>query len=328
MASIASDHVIQQYIDGTLKLTFTDLHIHTEYSLQDGMIRVADTKDPKKVKKDIILNAERRNTGAVTATDHGNMYGQAVLAGVAKAFDLKHIPGCEFYLATDSRHDKSYTRRGEAYCHINAWAKNYDGYSNMCVMQKLSFTEGFYYVPRIDRELMDKYGDNIMWSDACVGGIISQFITDNRPERAYAEFMWMLNRFKDDFYVEYHNHGMPAEDMVNKIKVEWADKHGVPVIAATDAHFYNKEDAGAHRTLLCIQYGNWADNPAFSGFDGDGYWLMDTEELLHRYPVEYLNNTQLVVDKVDGGIIKFGDIIPPKFEVPEWFVNASRDMLL
>lgn len=307
-----------------MPITFTDLHIHTEYSLKDGMIRIADAKDPKHVRTDIILNAERRNTGAVTATDHGNMYGQALLASTAKTFGLKHIPGCEFYMSTHTRHDKKYSKRSEAYMHINAWAKNRQGYSNMCILQKLSYTEGFYYVPRIDKEIVDRYGDGIIWSDACVGGVVSSFIMDGQPELGYTEFMWYLDRFKDDFYIEYHNHHIAEEKMVNEVKVQWANKHGVPIIAATDAHFANREDWEAHKVLLCIQYGNWLDNPLFDGFPGDGYWLMDENELLQRYPVEYLNNTQLIVDKVEGGIIQFGDIRPPQYQVPEWFINSME----
>lgn len=306
------------------KITFTDLHLHTEYSLQDGQIRIADYDDPKHIKGEIILNAERRNTGAVTVTDHGNMYGQANLASVCKTFGFKHIPGCEFYMARDGRMDKSYARRGEAYHHINAWAKNKTGYSNMCRMQKLSYTEGFYYVPRIDKDLVERYHEGIMWSDACVGGVVCDHITAGNIDKAYEEFMWYLNLIKDDFYIEYHNHGIPIEDECNKIKVEWANKHGVPIIACTDAHFYKKDDRRAHKTLLCIQYGRWFDDPTFDGFPGDGYWLMDEDELIARYPIEYLNNTQLIVDKVEGGIVEFGDVRPPQFKVPQWFIDERR----
>lgn len=310
-----------------MALTFTDLHVHSEFSLQDGMIHIADKKDPKHIKADIVLNAERRNTGAVVITDHGNMYGQAVAAQVCKTFGLKHIPGCEFYMATDSRFDKSYAKRGDAYVHINAWCKNKEGYANMCRLQKASFVDGFYYVPRIDKELVERYHDGIMWSDACIGGTICTHLLKGDYDKAYSEFMWYLDLLGDDFYIEWHNHGIEAEDKCNQIKKEWADKHGVPIVACTDAHFANKKDAEAHKTLLCIQYGNWFDNPTFGGFQGDGYWLLSEEELLERYPVEYLNNTQLVIDRCEGNIIKFGDTMPPTFQVPQWFidqVNASR----
>lgn len=310
-------------------LTYTDLHLHTEFSLQDGMIRIVDEDDPKHIKRDIILNAEQRGTGAVAATDHGNMYGQAIVATACKNFGMKHMPGCEFYMATDGRLDKKYSKRGDAYVHINAWAKNKDGYANMCRMQKASFTEGFYYVPRIDKELVQKYHDGIMWSDACLGGTICSHIVDGNIEKAHAEFMWYLDLIGDDFYIEYHNHHIELEDQANQIKCGWANEHGVPIIACTDAHFYKKEDAEAHKALLCIQYGNWFDNPAFGGFPGDGYWLLSKEELLERYPVEYLNNTQLIVDKVEPKIIEFGEVRPPKFRVPEWFIKQleeSRDV--
>lgn len=302
------------------KLTYTDLHCHTEYSLKDGKIRITDHEDPKHIKGELILNAERRGTGAVTSTDHGNMYGHAVMASACKRFgDLKHIPACEFYMAPVSRHDKNSAKGEKKYRHICAWAKNRRGYSNMCQLSKLSYTEGFYGAPRIDKELIDKLGDDIMWSDACVGGTISSLLVNGLHDQAYAEFMWFLNRFKGDFYIEYQNHGIEKEEEANLIKIEWANKHGVPVIATTDAHFATKEEKEAHRVLLCIQYQDWLDNPLGGGFDGDGYWLLSEDELLQRYPVEYLNNTQLIVDKVEPHIIEFGDITPPSFQVPQWF---------
>lgn len=307
-----------------MSITFTDLHCHSEYSLQDGMIRIADANDPKHIPQDIIVNAQRRNTGAVTVTDHGNMYGQAILAQMCKNFDLKHIPGCEFYMSADSRFDKSYANRGSAYVHINTWAKNKTGYMNMCRLQKLSFEEGFYYVPRIDKELVEKYHEGIIWSDACVGGTISSYIVAGDTDSAYNEFMWYLDLIGDDFYIEYHNHKITEEDRCNEIKCEWANKHGVPIIACTDAHYANKEDAEAHKTLLCIQYGRKFDDPTFGGFNGDGYWLMSEDELVERYPVEYLNNTQLIVDKCEGNIIEFDDIKPPLFNIPKWFVDRYR----
>lgn len=305
-------------------ITFTDLHVHSEFSLQDGMIRLTDPNDPKHIKGEIIQNAERRGTGAVAVTDHGNMYGQAILASACNTFGFKHIPGCEFYMATDTRFDKSYSRRGDAYVHINAWAKNREGYANMCILQNKAYAEGFYYVPRIDKELVEKYHEGILWSDACVGGTICTHIAMGNEEKAYEEFMWYLDLLKDDFYIEWHNHNIEIEDRCNKIKGEWANKHGVPIIACTDAHFANKEDQSAHKTLLCIQYGNWYDNPQFNGFPGDGYWLMSEDELLERYPVEYLNNTQLIVDRVEPNIIEFGDIRPPQFKIPKWFEEEMQ----
>lgn len=304
-------------------IKFTDLHLHTEYSLQDGMIRVADYKDPKHIKSDIVLNAERRNTEYITATDHGNMYCQASLAQVCKTFGFKHIPACEFYLAPTSRFDKlaQDSKRSDAYDHINGWAMNKKGYTNMCIMQKASYSEGFYYVPRIDKELIEKHHDGIIWSDACVGGTVCSHILKGNIDKAYSEFMWYLDLLKDDFFIEWHSHNLKIEDECNAIKKEWADKHGVPIVACTDAHYYKKEDTDAHKALLCIQYGNWFDNPARDGFQGDGYWLLSEEELVERYPIEYLNNTSIITSKCEGNCITFGDVIPPQFKIPQSFID-------
>jgi DNA polymerase-3 subunit alpha len=158
-----------------------------------------------------------------------------------------------------------------------------------------------------------------MWSDACVGGIVSGPIVSGREDIGYEWFKWFLDRFKDDFYIEFQRHYIPDEDSANEVKIAWANKHGVPIIATTDAHYYKREDKEAHETLLCIQYQDWLDNPLSSRFSGSGYHLMDDYELMQRHPIEYLNNTQLVVDKVDDGIIQFGNITPPEFIVPDWF---------
>lgn len=304
-----------------MAITFTDLHLHSEFSLQDGMIRIADYNDPKHIKSEIILRAEKTGSDVVTVTDHGNMGAHARLASVCKTFGFKHMPGCEFYMATGSRFDKNTSKRGDAYVHINSWAINKQGYSNMCMLQKKSWEDGFYYVPRIDKELVEAFHDGILWSDACVGGTVSSLIVQGKEDEAYKEFMWYLDLLKDDFYIEFHNHGLDDEMKVNDIKISWANKHGVPIIACTDAHYTNKEDTDAHRALLCIQYGRKFDDPTFAGFGGDGYWLLSEQELIDRYPVEYLNNTRLLANRCEDNIIEFGDVITPEFKIPDWFIK-------
>jgi DNA polymerase-3 subunit alpha len=317
-----------------MALTFTDLHLHTEYSLKDGMIRILDPDDPKGKRGELILNAETRNTGAVTATDHGNMYGQAALAYACKTFGLKHIPGCEFYIAPFGMPcvDKSYKQGDIYYTHLCGWAYNKEGYRNMCILQDIAYSKGFYYHPRIDFESIDKYGDGIIWSDACIGGILSSPILAGVPDIAYQIFLWMVNRFKDNYYLEVQDHSIPEEWTANAMKIQWANLHGVPIIFTTDAHYYNREDESAHRTLLAFQYGNWFDNPAFAGFTGKNYHLLSEQELIEScINTEWLNNTQLIVDKVEGGIITFGAITPPKFEVPYGFtddyITAKEDAI-
>ena len=133
-----------------------------------------------------------------------------------------------------------------------------------------------------------------------------------------------------NFYIEYHNHGIDAENKCNEIKCEWANKHGVPIIACTDAHYFKREDTDAHKVLLCIQYskgGNnrWLDDPSFDGFPGDRYWLLEEDELIRRYPAEYIKNTRLLTQKCDGNIIEFGDIRPPQFKIPEDFIRRVKN---
>lgn len=301
-------------------LKWNPLHWHSEYSLQDGMIHVADRKDPKHVKSECVLYAEEMGCEAITFTDHGNMYAHAKLAQVCKTFGFKHIPGCEFYVSPTSRNDKTKVN-GWSYWHMCGWAKNKAGYANMCRLQKRSFTEGFYSRPRIDFELINQFGDDIMWSDACVSGILAANILSDKTEQAKQIFDWMVERFKGDFYIEYQHHGIEAEDRVNAVKIPWANERGIPIIATTDSHYYKKDDIDAQKALLCIQWGKSFNDPLFSGFDGTGYHCLNEQELLEIFPTEYINNTQLVVDKVEEKIIEFGDVVPPSFRVPQWFVD-------
>jgi DNA polymerase-3 subunit alpha len=300
-------------------IKFTDLHIHSTFSLQDGAIKIQDAKDPKHIKTRLIEVAEMRNTGAVAITDHGNCMGQAQLASVANTFGLKPIHGCEFYFAPRSRFDKSERIRSDAYTHINCWAKNKEGYANMCRLQDKSYSEGFYYVPRIDKELIEKHHTGLIFSDACVGGFIADKILKGDILGAISDFGWFKDLLKDDFVVEYHNHSIDAEKTVNNIKLEWANASGIPIIACTDAHYENSTDSFSHKALLAIQYGTWTDNPLFEGFPGIGYHLMNEEELISTFPIEYINNTEYVVNKIDENIIEFGTIKAPIFEVPGWF---------
>ena len=292
-------------------MNFVHLHVHTEYSLLDGSNKI----------KEYVARVKELGMNSAAITDHGVMYGVIDFYREARAQGIKPILGCEVYVAPGSRFDKEAGGGDDRYHHLVLLAENNKGYQNLMKIVSIGFTEGFYYKPRVDKEVLRKYHEGIMWSDACVGGTICTHLVAGNIEKAYGEFMWYLDLIKDDFYIEYHNHGIDDEDMCNEIKVEWANRHGVPIIACTDAHYTNKEDTDAHKVLLCIQYGRQFDDPTFDGFEGDGYWLMSEDELIERYPIEYLNNTKLLADKCEGNIIEFGDTIPPAFHVPDWFVK-------
>jgi len=324
-----------------LEENYVDMHLHTKFSLKDGMIRTLNHDDPKHVKEDIIQIAENRGHGIVTATDHGNMYGQAQIAMAAKNFGMKHIVGCEFYVAAnpldvagtdaligDARHIKTgFARRGESYYHLCAWAKNAEGYANLCRLQYYSSQkDAFYYENRIDLSLIDAYGDGIIWGSACLGGPIDKNIMRGHEETARLYFDWFIERFGDDFVLEYQSHGIEAEDLVNKVKMDWATKSGTMIIATTDAHFHKKEQIDHHKMLLSIQYSQKFGTPGL-GFPGSGYHILSKQELINSYPVEYLKNTKTLADRCEGGLIKFGDIVVPKFEVPTWFTRDNELMV-
>jgi len=325
------------------KIDFVDMHLHTEYSNKDGMIRTLDHDEPKKVKEDIIQIAEERGHGIITATDHGVMSAHGDLALAAYAFGMKHIIGCEFYMAAqpkqdcnqddwvwnnglmiNSRHYKSFERRGEAYYHLNAWAKNWKGYQNLCSLMWYSYYEGFYHEPRIDLELIDKYGDDIIWSGACIGGPVDQMILKEDFGGTMAMLNWFQSRFGDDFILEYHNHDIPDENTVNDQKVGIAESMGITIIAATDAHYRYKDDMDAHANLLAINFNKETDHPNTFGFKGKGYHILSANELRTSFKDEYIKNTMIIANRCDGNVLKPSkEIFTPKFSVPEWFENGG-----
>lgn len=198
---------------------FVHLHVHSEYSLLDGMSRI----------KDLPVRAKELGMKAIALTDHGVMYGAVEFYKECKKNDIKPIIGCEVYVARRTRFDKE-ASIDSGYNHLILLAKNKIGYQNLIKLVSLSFTEGFYYKPRIDKEILEKYSDGLVCLSACLAGELPQALVKNDLEKAEEIAKWYKNLFKDDYYIEIQNNGLREQVMVNQKLIELAKKLDIPVV--------------------------------------------------------------------------------------------------
>ena len=223
---------------------FVHLHVHSEYSLLDGMSRI----------KDLPIRAKELGMKAVALTDHGVMYGAVEFYKECKKNDIKPIIGCEVYVARRTRFDKD-PNIDSGYNHLILLCKNKTGYQNLIKLVSLSFTEGFYYKPRIDKDILEKYSEGLICLSACLAGELPGALKRDENEKAEEIALWYKNVFKDDYYIEIQNNGLREQVMVNQKLVALAKKLNIPVVGTNDAHYLKKEDAYNHEVLLCIQTG-------------------------------------------------------------------------
>lgn len=250
---------------------FAHLHLHTEYSLLDGATKISE------------LAQKLKNIGqtAVAITEHGNMYSLVRANIECKNVGIKHIIGCEFYVAPTSRFDKV-TKKGEArYNHLIVLAKDLIGYKQLIRMCSLGYLEGFYYRPRIDEELLfSMEPGHLIVTTACIGSSFAQDIVNGCLNEAEASITKYAMHFGKDFYLEVQNHGIELETIVTNNYINISNKLGIPIIAAQDSHYLNKEDCVAHDVALCIGTGqNFVEERKFK-FEGTNYHVMTVEEML------------------------------------------------
>lgn len=298
---------------------FAHLHLHTEYSLLDGATKISE------------LAKKLKNIGqtAVAITEHGNMYSLVRANIECKNVGIKHIIGCEFYVAPTSRFDKV-TKKGEArYNHLIVLAKDLIGYKQLIRMCSLGYLEGFYYRPRIDEELLfSMEPGHLIVTTACIGSSFAQDIVNGCLNEAEASITKYAMHFGKDFYLEVQNHGIELETIVTNNYINISNKLGIPIIAAQDSHYLNKEDCVAHDVALCIGTGqNFVEERKFK-FEGTNYHVMTVEEMLPLYREEWLTNTMDIVNKCDDGILEYGNIRLPKFVPPEPGTDPEYDRWL
>ena len=268
---------------------FTHLHLHTEYSLLDGAIRL----------KDLFPKAREYGYDALAITDHGNMYGALKFYQQALQAGIKPLIGCELYVAPKHRTDRSARSQSQAAFHLVLLAMNNTGYKNLLKLVTLANFEGFYYKPRVDKELLEQFNQGLIALSACLHGEVAHACLHGDEKAATSLAETYASIFKDRFYLELQENGIPEQTEVNRALVSLADKLGIPVVATNDCHYLNREDADAHDVLLCIQTGKTVDDPKRMKFSTDSLYFTDPEEMTKRFSwcPEALSNTREIVEK-------------------------------
>ncbi|NLL61419.1 MAG: DNA polymerase III subunit alpha [Candidatus Atribacteria bacterium] len=289
------------------KQGFVHLHVHSEYSLLDGACRI----------KELINKAKENNMPALALTDHGVMYGVIQFYKEAVAQGIKPIIGCEVYLAPNSRKDKSYGKK-ETPSHLILLVKNKIGYQNLIQLVTKSFLEGFYYKPRIDKEILKEYSEGLIGLSACLQGEIPRLILQNSFTEAQKLALNYQEIFGEgNFYLELQNNTMPEQLKVNQELIELSKTLGIPLVATNDVHYINKEDSEAHDILLCIQTATNLDDPDRMKFSTNEFYFNTQEEMLQHFAdvPEALENTLKIADECNLEI-EFRNAHLPDFNVP------------
>ncbi|MBV5313271.1 MAG: DNA polymerase III subunit alpha [Prolixibacteraceae bacterium] len=300
-------------------IPFTHLHVHSQYSILDGAASV----------RGLIAKAKGDGMTALALTDHGNMFGSKEFYDLCKKEGIKPIIGCETYVAEQSRHNKKDAKVDRSGYHLILLAKNLVGYRNLLKLVSLAYTEGFYYKPRIDKEILEKYSEGLIVSSACLGGEVPQHIMAGHLQDADETIQWFKSVFGEDFYLELQRHPSELAEMrqnvyenqvlVNKQLIELANKHKVKLICTNDIHFINAEDADAHDLLICLNTGKDLDDPSRMRYTKQE-WFKTTAEMndLFADVPEALTNTQEITNKIEAYDLNSAPIMPV-FPIPEEF---------
>lgn len=293
-----------------MKKDLVHLHVHTEYSLLDGAIRI----------KDLVKKTSEFGMKAVAITDHGAMYGVAEFYKICKDNGIKPIIGCEVYLTPDSRFKKS-SRKDANLFHLVLLAENNEGYRNLVEIVTKSFFEGYYYKPRVDKELLSKHSKGLIAMSACVSGEIPVLILENRIKEATQALNEYLDIFgKENFFLELQYHRLKEQEVINRHLIEIAGKSGVSLVATNDAHYLLKEDKSAHDALLCIQTNSTVEEPSRFGFTTDEFYFKSPDEMSAVFSdySDALLNTLRIADRTNVEL-EFGNTILPDYKPPDLY---------
>ena len=288
---------------------FVHLHVHSEFSLLDGANRI----------KDLPVRAKELGMDAIAITDHGVMFGVIDFYKACLANGVKPIIGCEVYVAPRTRFDKE-PNSDNKYNHLILLAKNNDGYKNLSKLVSLGFIDGYYYKPRIDKELLEKYHDGLICCSACLAGEISQAILKGDMQKAEESAMWFKNLFGEDYYLEVQANSLREQLLVNQQLISMSKKLNIPLVATNDSHYLRKEDYHNHEVLLCVQTGKRMTDEDRMSFSTNDYYIKSPEEMEEYFSniPEVLENTVKIADKCNV-TFDFGHTILPNYDVPEEF---------
>jgi len=288
---------------------FVHLHIHSEFSLLDGANRI----------KDLPKRAKELGMDSIAITDHGVMYGAIDFYKACKAEGVKPIIGCEVYVAPRSRFDKE-PNIDNKYNHLILLAKNNEGYKNLSKLVSIGFVDGYYYKPRIDLEVLEKYSEGLICLSACLAGAVNQALLNGQNEKAEEVALWHKRVFGDDYYIEIQNNGIQEQVLANQKLVALARKLDIPLVATNDAHYLRREDAYNHEVLLCIQTGKRMSDMDRMRFETDELYVKSPEEMIEYFKAfpDAIENTVKIADKCNVDF-EFGHTILPNYDVPEEF---------
>ncbi|MBP3664311.1 MAG: DNA polymerase III subunit alpha [Tyzzerella sp.] len=294
-------------------MSFTHLHVHTEYSLLDGSNKI----------KEYVARVKELGMTSAAITDHGVMYGVIDFYRTAKNAGIKPILGCEVYVAPGSRFDKVAGTTDDRYYHLVLLAENQKGYENLTKIVSKAFVEGYYYKPRVDMELLEEYHEGIIALSACLAGEVQK----NLQRAMYQEAFEAAKRYerifgKGNFFLELQDHGMQEQAMVNQQLLRLSEETGIELVATNDVHYTYAEDEKPHDILLCIQTGKKLDDDNRMRYEGGQYYVKSEEEMkaLFPYALEAVENTQKIADRCHVEI-EFGVTKLPKYDVPEGYTS-------
>ena len=285
---------------------FVHLHLHTEYSLLDGACKISEAP----------ARAKALGQTALAITDHGVMYGAVDFYKACRKVGIKPIIGCEIYMAPHGRRDKQYDIDGRYY-HLILLAKNKTGYHNLIKIVSRGFTEGFYFKPRADFELLEQYHEGLICLSGCAGGSVQQKLLQDDYAGAKAEALRYLQIFGADYYLELQNHGYREDAVIIPGLIKIHEETGIPVVATNDAHYLEKEDAYTQKVLMCIQMNKTLGNDDAPGFETDEFYLKSGDEMaaLFEQIPEAIENTNKIAEACNYDF-EFGQFHLPRFQLP------------
>ena len=295
-------------------MSFAHLHVHTEFSLLDGSNKI----------KECVSRVKELGMNSVAITDHGVMFGVIDFYRAAKAAGIKPILGCEVYVAPGSRFDKEAVgNNDDRYYHLVLLAENETGYYNLMKIVSRGFTEGYYYKPRVDMELLEQYHEGIIALSACLAGEVQK----NILRGMYGEAKAAACRYKDifgegNFFLELQDHGMEEQKLVNQSLLRMSQETGIELVATNDIHYTYADDVKPHDILLCIQTGKKLADEDRMRYEGGQYYIKSEEEMrkLFPYAQEAIDNTQKIADRCNVEIV-FGEKKLPRYDVPDGFTS-------
>ena len=296
-------------------MSFTHLHLHTGYSLLDGSSKIPE----------LVRRVKELGMDACAITDHGVMYGVIEFYKACKAEGIKPIIGCEVYVAPGSRFEKGKEKSAERYNHLILLAENDTGHKNLMKLVSRGFTEGFYYKPRVDYELLSEYHEGIIASSACLAGIVPTKLRNGDYEGAKEEAMRLQDIFgENNFFLELQDHGLSEQKFVNQGLMRISSETGIPLVATNDCHYLYKEDAEAHDVLICIQTQKNVYDEDRMKYEGGQFYVKSPEEMeeVFHYIPEAIHNTEEIARRCNVEI-EFGKYHLPQYPVPEGYTSLS-----